>query len=81
VKIPAEFDKSYESYNNLQKLQGFDLTEYRSKTADMYTFKVLNYPCDNDVFANILVYDGAVIAGDLVSYAIDGFLTGLTKKL
>ena len=80
VEIPTEFDPVYEDYNNLQKSQGYDLTEYRSKIAVMYTFKVLNYVHasdtvnPSDVFANVLVYEGRVIAGDLVCYALDGFL-------
>jgi len=77
VEIPDEFTESYRNYNQLQKTQGFDLTGYRSKTAVMYTFRVLNHPSGSTVFGNVLVYGDRVIAGDLVSYAIDGFQTGL----
>jgi hypothetical protein len=77
VEIPAEFTKEYDEYNNLQKSQGFDLSEFRSMTATVYTFRILNHPEADNVFANILVIDGNVVAGDIVSYAIDGFLTGL----
>ena len=79
VEIPAEFTPTYEDYNNLQKMQGFDLTQYRSQTATMYTFEVFNHPSPKDVFANVLVHDGTVIAGDLVCYALDGFITGLAQ--
>ena len=82
VQIPDEFTTVYHEYNQLQKAQGFDLTDYRSKTAAMYTFRILNHDShSNGVFANVLVYDGEVIAGDVVSYALDGFLTGLDGKL
>jgi hypothetical protein len=77
VEIPAEFTAAYEEYNKLQKAQGFDLAGYRTKTATVYTFRVLNHHSPDEVFANILVHEGEVIAGDLVSYALDGFLTGL----
>ncbi|MCL1903750.1 MAG: DUF4830 domain-containing protein [Oscillospiraceae bacterium] len=77
VRIPAEFDAVYNKYNQLQILQNFDLTEYRTKTAVMYTFRILNHVSHNNVFANVLVYEGNVIAGDVISYAIDGFITGL----
>ena len=81
VEIPAEFTALYESYNQLQKSQGFDLSEYRSKTAIMYTFRVLNHTSPDDVFANLLVINGNVIAGDVISYALDGFITGLDGEL
>ncbi|MCL2071446.1 MAG: DUF4830 domain-containing protein [Oscillospiraceae bacterium] len=87
VTIPAEFDEVYSGYNRLQKSQGFDLTDYRAKTATMYTFRLLNYPAHENsangrVFANVLVSgNGEVIAGDIVSYALDGFLTGLDGQL
>jgi hypothetical protein len=84
VIIPAEFDSLYEEYNNLQKSQGFDLTRYRSKTATMYTFRVLNHPASESpagIFANVLVCNGKVIAGDLVSYALDGFIAPLSGEV
>jgi hypothetical protein len=78
VIIPTEFDALYTEYNDLQQTQGLDLTQYRGKTAVMYTFRVLNHPAsESGVFANVLVHEGSVIAGDLVSHALDGFLVGL----
>jgi hypothetical protein len=77
VEIPAEFSQTYLEYNELQISQGFDLTEYRAMTATVYTFRILNHPSSNCVFANVLAVNGIVVAGDVVSYAIDGFLTGL----
>jgi hypothetical protein len=77
VVIPSEFSPSYEEYNNLQKSQGFDLSRHRSEEVTVYTFRILNHPSDADVFANVMVIGGNVIGGDVVSYAINGFLTGL----
>ena len=37
VVIPATFDETYESYNLLQKTQGFDLSAYQGKKATRYT--------------------------------------------
>jgi ABC-type bacteriocin/lantibiotic exporter with double-glycine peptidase domain len=81
VKIPEQFTSSYEQYNLIQKSQGFDLTNYRSQTVTVYTYRLLNHPFsienNSAVFANLLVFKGEVIAGDIVSYAANGFLTGL----
>jgi len=77
AQIPAVFSAAYEEYNALQKSQGFDLTEFREKTATVYTFRILNHANTANVFANVLVIDNKVIAGDIVSYAIDGFIAAL----
>ncbi|MCL1881145.1 MAG: DUF4830 domain-containing protein [Oscillospiraceae bacterium] len=75
VTIPKIFDELYEEYNKLQQSQGFDLNSARGKTATMYTFRVTNHSSNHkNVFANILMSDETIIAGDIVSYALDGFL-------
>jgi len=76
VQIPARFNDVYERYNALQKQQGFDLSRYRADIVDSYSFRVLNHPVSADVFANVLVFRGRIIGGDICSYAIDGFMTG-----
>ena len=43
VTIPKEFNEVYEKYNKLQKQQGFDLEDYKGKTAEVYTYAVKNY--------------------------------------
>ncbi len=78
VVIPAEFDETYRQYNELQISQGFDLTKYAGKTAKKWTYEVKNYPgysADNNcIRANILVFDGAVIGGDVSSTEQGGFM-------
>ena len=76
VQIPAKFTQIYEDYNTLQKKQGFDLSKYRADITESYCFRVLNHPAEGDVFANVLVFKGKIIGGDICSYAINGFMTG-----
>lgn len=77
IKIPAEFDKVMNSYNELQRSQGLDLTKYRSKEVKRYTYRVTNYPnYDGDVMANVIVYKNRVIGGDLCSSDVRGFICG-----
>jgi len=71
VVIPTEFGAVYESYNELQIKQGYDLRKYRGKTAAQFVFKILNHP-GGEVFANLLVFNGEVIGGDLCTYGIGG---------
>ena len=77
VVIPRAFDGVYETYAQLQEAQGFDLAKYAGMEATRYTYRVLNHPSGDEVVADILVYRDRVIAGDVQSTALDGFMTGL----
>ena len=73
IAIPMEFGEVYSSYNELQKSQGFDLEKYKGKRALQFNYRVLNHSEDL-VFANILVYKGKIIAGEIYSPKINGFM-------
>ncbi|MBQ3482547.1 MAG: DUF4830 domain-containing protein [Clostridia bacterium] len=80
VTIPREFDKVFAAYNELQRTQGLDLTQYGGKTVERYTYTVTNYEgYEGTVLANLLIYRGRVIGGDVCSAATDGFLHGFSK--
>ncbi len=80
VEIPEEFDKVFTAYNELQKRQGLDLTKFKGKNAQRYTYKITNYDgYDGTVYANIIVYRNKVIAGDVCSADIKGFMHGLER--
>lgn len=83
VIIPSEFSEVYQNYNDIQKLQGYDLMKFRAKRVKRYTYEVTNYPSDTgspreNVRANMLVYDGRVIGGDICSTELAGFMHGFT---
>ncbi len=81
VIIPSEFDEDYENYNNCQKLSGFDLSKYKGDRVKKYTYRVTNYPdYTGGVNANLLVYKGKVIGGDISSAESDGFVHGFVKE-
>lgn len=81
VTIPAEFDKIFAGYNEIQKRQGLDLAKYKGKTMMRYTYDVTNYPeYDGKVQANILVYRGKVVGGDICSADINGFIHGFENQ-
>ncbi len=80
VKIPAEFDKIYAGYNEIQKTQGFDLSKYKSRELERYTYTVTNYEgYDGTVYANILLYRGKIVGGDICSASPQGFVHGFEK--
>ena len=80
VTIPAQFDKVFAGYNELQKSQGLDLSKYKKKTVTRYTFAVTNYDgYEGVVYANVLTYRGRVIGGDICSADVSGFIHGFEK--
>ena len=80
VAIPGEFDKVFAEYNELQKKQGLDLSKYASRTVERYTYTVTNYPdFEGTVLANLLIFRGRVIGGDICSADQAGFIHGFAK--
>ncbi len=70
VTIPMQFNAVYERYNNLLKEGEYDLTPYKGKKCKRYTYLI---PSKN-ARANILVYNGKIIGGDISSITIDGIM-------
>ncbi len=80
VIIPNEFDETYNAYNEIQKNQGFNLEKYKGVRVKRWTYTIKNYPgyAENSecIRANMLVYEGKVIGGDICSVELDGFMHG-----
>ena len=80
VTMPDEFDKIFAAYNEIQKEQGLNLAKYKRKKLMRYTFEVTNYEGYNGkVLANVLVYRGKVVGGDVCSADVEGFVHGFEK--
>ena len=76
--IPRSFTGVYADYAALQAKQGYPLSEYGGMEARRYSFRVLNHPSGAEtVVADLVVCGQTVIAGDIQSTALDGFMTGL----
>ena len=80
VRIPKESTEVYDRYNDLQKAQGFDLTNFAGKTVMRYVYRVTNYPGSTEpVYATLLIYKNQVIGGDITDTAPSGAIRGLLK--
>ncbi len=80
VTIPAEFDKIFMGYNEIQKRQGLDLSDYKKKKVVRYTYEVTNYEgAEGTVYANVIIYRNRVIGGDICSADVTGFIHGFEK--
>lgn len=80
VRIPDEFDDTFEEYNVLQKQQGFDLSVYAGKDVERYTYKLKEfdgYRNPDNIYATLYVFDNSIIAADIYCSAIDGFMMGV----
>lgn len=77
VKIPEQPSEVFDRYNQLQKSQGYDLTQYGGKTVMRYVYKVTNYPGATDpVYATVLVYKNQIIGGDITDTSATGVMQG-----
>lgn len=75
ITIPEEFNDVYENYNEIQKRQGLDLQKYKGKSCKKYVYEVLNYPGrSKGIRASLIVCKGKVIAGDISSSEMNGFV-------
>ena len=81
VIIPSEFDEKYNAYNEYQKISGFDLSKYKGYRVKKYTYLIVNYPdAKEDVYANLFIYNGKVIGGDVSASSYGGFVHGFVKE-
>ena len=80
VRIPQEQSDAFARYNDLQKSQGYDLSQYAGKTVMRYVYKVTNYPGATDpVFATVLVHKNQIIGGDITDTAARGVIRGFRQ--
>lgn len=77
VRIPQEFNDVFTRYNELQKEQGFDLSDFAGKTAKRYVYNVINHPDGSgDHFATVLVHKNRIIGGDITTTGQGGSMHG-----
>lgn len=80
ITLPREFDGIMEDYAKMQSEQGFKLYDYAGLDCKQYTYTVTNYEYDCPVYATLYVRGRRVIAGDIHSAAIDGFMHGIKSR-
>lgn len=79
--IPEVFSSTLEDYNNMQLKSGFDLKPLCGKEIVRFSYRLLNHPLDkNYARVNIFVYKGEIVAADVSSTKLDGFMHSIEKK-
>lgn len=82
ITLPEKMDAVLEEYNKLQLTQGYDLKPYLGKDCVQYTYLLTNYDAGGeDVYICIYVAKNRVIAGDIHSNSMTGFMQGIRKPL
>lgn len=77
VRIPEEASEVFDRYNQLQKSQGYDLSNFAGKKVMRYVYQINNYPGATDpVYATLLVYKNQIIGGDITNTAAGGQVRG-----
>ena len=80
VRVPESLDGIIADYNELQLQQDFDLSKHLGEACEQYSYTVTNYPDpEQTVLITVYIQGKGLIAGDVHSTALNGFMQGLKK--
>lgn len=80
VVVPEKLEGIMSQYNRMQLAQGYDLNEHLGESCQQYSYKLTNYPdSDSPVFVTLYIQGKELIAGDIHTNALNGFMHGLKK--
>lgn len=78
VRVPESLDGIIADYNELQLQQDFDLSKHLGEACEQYSYTVTNYPDqEQTVLITVYIQGKELIAGDVHSTALNGFMQGL----
>lgn len=80
VLVPKKLEGIMAQYNKIQQRQGYDLNKHLGESCRQYCYDVTNYPGgEGKVIVSLYLQDGKIIAGDVHSTAVNGFMHGLSR--
>lgn len=81
VIIPDQLDGVLAEYNKMQLEQGCDLNRHLGEKCEQYTYTLTNYPDQSQtVLVTLYVQGRELIAGDIHTTSINGFMHGILRK-
>ena len=81
VVVPKKLDGIMAQYNKLQLKQGYDLNSHLGESCRQYCYDITNYPGgQGKVVVSLYLQNGQIIAGDIHSTAVNGFMHGLGRS-
>ena len=80
VLVPQKLEGIMSQYNKLQLKQGYDLSRHLGESCRQYCYDITNYPGgEGKVIVSLYLQNGEIIAGDVHSTAVNGFMHGLSR--
>ena len=81
VVVPDKLEGIMAQYNRMQQAQGYDLSDHLGERCSQYSYQLTNYAdSDGTVIITIYVQENEVIAGDIHTTAVNGFMHGLKRN-
>ena len=79
LQLPRQWDGEWSAYVELQNSQGLPFSDFAGKQVRRCTYTLTNYPgIAKGVQANLYIYEGALIGGDILSLGETSFQAGLS---
>lgn len=80
VVVPEKLEGIMSQYNRMQLAQGYDLNEHLGESCQQYSYQLTNYPdSEGPVFVTLYIQGRELIAGDIHTNSMNGFMHGLKK--
>lgn len=80
VVVPEKLEGIMSQYNRMQLAQGYDLNGHLGESCQQYSYQLTNYPDgEGPVYVTLYIQDKELIAGDIHSNSLNGFMHGLKK--
>ena len=81
VVVPDKLDGIMAQYNRMQQAQGYDLGLHLGESCSQYSYELTNYTdSDGTVIVTLYIQNGELIAADIHTTAVNGFMHGLKKN-
>ena len=81
VVVPDKLDGIMAQYNRMQQAQGYDLSLHLGESCSQYSYELTNYTdSEGSVIVTLYIQNGEIIAADIHTTAVNGFMHGLKKN-
>jgi len=81
VVVPDKLEGIMAQYNRMQQAQGYDLGLHLGESCSQYSYELTNYTdSEGSVIVTLYIQDGELIAADIHTTAVNGFMHGLKKN-
>ena len=81
VIVPDKLEGIMAQYNRMQQAQGYDLSLHLGESCSQYSYELTNYTdAEGTVLVTLYIQDGNLIAADIHTTAVNGFMHGLKKN-